>query len=116
MGTSKAYEESIERPHYLIHLPPADPQANVLITSDNPLRACLADFGFMTIAYDDAGGPENISALGAGTTPFAAPELLSPSEFGNNKCQTSKEADMYAFGMVILQVRLRLTPGYVTMG
>ena len=83
-----------------------DPQANILITSDTPVRACLADFGFMAIAYDGAGGPEDTSTLGGGTTPFMAPELLSPSKFGRTKCQVSKVADVYAFGMVILQVRV----------
>ena len=34
-----------------------------------------------------------------------APELLSPLMFGKTKCQVSKEADVYAFGMVVLQVR-----------
>jgi len=58
----------------------------------------------MTIAYDDADGPESTSALGGGTTPFMAPELLAPSKFGKIKCQVSREADVYAFGMVILQV------------
>jgi len=37
-----------------------------------------------------------------------APELLSPSTFGKIKCQASKEADVYAFGVVILQARLCL--------
>ena len=36
-----------------------------------------------------------------------APELLFPSMFGKVKCQVSKEADVYAFGMVILQVSFR---------
>ena len=59
----------------------------------------------MTIVYDDADGPESTSALGGGTTPFMVPELLSPST-GKTKCQVSKEVDVYAFGMVILQVCL----------
>ena len=88
------------------HSSNADPQANILITSDNPARACLADFGFMTIVYDDADGLESTSALGRGTTPFMASELLSLSMFGKTECQVSKEADVYAFGMVILQVCL----------
>ena len=67
----------------------------------------------MTIVYDDASGPENTSTLGEGTTPFAAPELLSASAPGKTKCQPSKETDLYAFGMVILQVRLRRTPEYM---
>ena len=59
----------------------------------------------MTIVYNDAGGSGRTSALGAGTTSFMAPELLSPPTFGKTKYQASKEADVYAFGMVILQVR-----------
>jgi len=35
-----------------------------------------------------------------------APELLSPAMFRKTKCHLSKEADVYAFGMVILQVCL----------
>ena len=35
-----------------------------------------------------------------------APELLSPSMFRKTKFQLSKEADVYAFGMVTLQVCL----------
>ena len=84
------------------------PQANILITSHNPVRACLADFGFMTIVYDEVDGPKTTSALAGGTMPFMAPELLCPSKFGKTKCQVSKEADVYAFGMVILQVRIHL--------
>ena len=62
----------------------------------------------MTIVYDEDGGPESTSALCGGTTPFMAPELLSPAMFRKTRCQVSKEADVYAFGMVILQVRLYL--------
>jgi len=60
----------------------------------------------MTIAYNDAGGPESTSAPCGGTTPFMAPELLSPTMFQKTRCRVSKEADVYAFGMVILQVSL----------
>ena len=62
----------------------------------------------MTIVYDDADGPESTSALCGGTTPFMAPELLSPGMFHKTSCRVSKEADAYAFGMVILQVCLYL--------
>lgn len=37
---------------------------------------------------------------------FMAPELLCPSRFEKAKCQISKEADVYAFGMITLQVYL----------
>ena len=60
----------------------------------------------MAIVYDEGDGPESTSALGGGTTPFMAPELLASAMFGKAKCEVSKEADVYAFGMVILQVCL----------
>jgi len=62
----------------------------------------------MAIVYDDDTGPEITSALCGGTTPFMAPELLSPGMFKKTSSRVSKEADAYAFGMVILQVRLYL--------
>jgi len=37
-----------------------------------------------------------------------APELLSPSTFGKTRREASKEADVYAFGITILQVCLYL--------
>lgn len=61
----------------------------------------------MTIVYD-ADGPKSTTAQGGGTTPFMAPELLCPSNFGKTKCQMSKEADVYAFGIVVLQVCIHL--------
>ena len=62
----------------------------------------------MAIVYDEADGPGGTSVLGEGMTPFKAPELLSPTMFGKAKCRVSKETDVYAFGMVILQVCVRL--------
>lgn len=77
---------------------------SIPITSDNPVRARLADFGFTPIVSDEANGPRGTSSLGGGTVPFMALELLCPSQFGRIECQVSKEADVYAFGMVILRV------------
>jgi len=34
-----------------------------------------------------------------------APELLVPPKFGLDMCTPSKEADIYAMGMVIYEVR-----------
>ena len=68
----------------------------------------------MTIVYDDANASEGTSAQGGGTTPFMAPELLCPPKFGKRRCQVSKEADVYAFGMVILQVCTH-HQGYLTV-
>ena len=45
------------------------------------------------------------SIVGEGATPFMAPELLFPSRFGLEKCTSTKEADIYAMGMVVYQVR-----------
>jgi len=60
----------------------------------------------MAIVYDEDDGPKSTSAQCGGTTPFMAPELLSPGMFNKTSCRVSKEADAYAFGMVVLQVCL----------
>jgi len=60
----------------------------------------------MTIVHDPSLSMESSkSHAGGGTTPFMAPELLVPSKFKLDKCTPSKEADMYAVGMVVYQVR-----------
>jgi serine/threonine protein kinase len=65
----------------------------------------------MTIVYDPSLGMESSkSEVGGGTTPFMAPELLVPSRFGLDKCTPTKEADIYAMGMVIYQVRTARCP------
>ena len=65
----------------------------------------------MTIVHDPGLGMESSkSETGGGTTPFMAPELLLPSKFGLDKCKPSKEADIYAIGMVIYQVRVARRP------
>ena len=59
--------------------PPFDiSKANILMSNDTPPRACLADFGLAT---------------------------LVPSEFGIKGSVPTPEADIYAFGLVIFQVR-----------
>jgi hypothetical protein len=44
--------------------------------------------------------------LEGGTITFMAPELLAPSKFGLKDAIPAKEGDIYAFGLVILQVRV----------
>lgn len=69
---------------------------NILINNESPSRACIADFGLSTIVPSNSFGP---SAMGIGGTPgYIAPELFLEG------AQASKEADMYAFGMVIYEV------------
>jgi len=59
----------------------------------------------MTIVHDPSLGMESSkSAAGGGTVPFMAPELLVPARFGLRRCTPSKEADVYAIGMVTYQV------------
>jgi len=74
------------------------------MSNDNPPRACLADFGFMTMVLDP-GQPISCSAqLEGGTAMFMSPELLVPSKFGFAESIPTPEADIYAFGLVIYQV------------
>ena len=71
----------------------------------DPVSACLADCGLVTIMHDPNLGMESSkSTVNGGSTPFMAPELLVPSRFGLDKCTSSKEADIYAMAMVIYQV------------
>jgi len=74
------------------------------MSNDSPPRACLADFGFMTMVLDP-GQPMSCSTqLEGGTVMFMSPELLVPSRFGFTESIPTPEADIYAFGLVIYQV------------
>jgi len=74
------------------------------MSNDEPPRACLADFGFMTMVLDP-GQPMSCRAqLGSDTVMFMSPELLVPSKFGPTESTLTPEADIYAFGLVIHQV------------
>ena len=79
-------------------------KANVFINNDTPPRACLADFGFITIAFDSVQPMSWSMQFEGGTTTFISPELLAPSRFGKRESVPTPEADIYAFGMVIFQV------------
>ena len=61
----------------------------------------------MTIVYDPNLNMESSTRTQefGGTTPFMPPEHLVPSRFGLDRCTPSKEADIYAMGMVVYQVR-----------
>ena len=79
-------------------------KANVFINNDTPPRACLADFGFITMAFDSVQPMSCSMQFEGGTTTFISPELLAPSRFGKRESVPTPEADIYAFGMVIFQV------------
>ena len=74
------------------------------MSNDAPPRACLMDFGFMTMVLDP-NRPMSCSAqFEGGTLSFMPPELLVPSMFGVDNPIPTPEADIYAFGLVISQV------------
>jgi len=79
-------------------------QANILMSNDSPPRACLADFGFMTMVLDPRQPMSCSAQLEGGTVMFMSPELLVPSRFGFTESIPTPEADIYAFGLVIYQV------------
>ena len=69
-------------------------------------RACLADFGLMSITLDvETTDTITTSARSGGTYRWMSPELLDPRVFDLLRVQPTKESDCYAFGMVIYEVR-----------
>ena len=79
-------------------------QANVLMSNGSPPRACLADFGFMTMVLDPSQPMSCSAQLQGGTLMFMSPELLMPSKFDSTELVPTPEADIFAFGLVIYQV------------
>ena len=79
-------------------------KANIYITNDTSPRACLADFGFMTMVQDPGQNLSCSAQMEGGTSAFMSPELLVPSEFGLKGSTPTSETDIYAFGLVIFQV------------
>lgn len=69
-------------------------------------KACLADFGLMSISLDPETTDITTSAgdTAKGTYRWMSPELFYPKEFGLPKFKLTKESDCYAFGMVIYEV------------
>jgi len=74
------------------------------MSNDTPPRACLADFGFMTVVLDPKQPMSCSAQLEGGTMTFMAPELMVPSKFGFKDSMPTSEADVYAFGLLLFQV------------
>jgi len=74
------------------------------MSNGSPPRACLADFGFMTMVLDPSKPMSCSAQLQGGTLMFMSPELLMPSKFGSTEAVPTPEADIFAFGLVIYQV------------
>jgi len=78
-------------------------QANILVSNDAAPRACLVDFGLMTMVFDPVQPMACSAKLAGDTVTFMSPELLVPSKFGTKDLAPTPEADIYAFGLVIFQ-------------
>ena len=74
------------------------------MSNDVPPRACLADFGFMTMVLNPDSPMPWSAQLEGSTMPFMAPELLAPSNSSTKDSVPTLEADIYAFGLVVFQV------------
>ena len=74
------------------------------MTNHTPPKACLADFGFTTVVFDPREPMSSSFTLEGGTMIFMAPELLAPSKYHLEKVVPTREGDIYAFALVILQV------------
>jgi serine/threonine protein kinase len=74
------------------------------MTNDTPPTACLADFGFTTLVLDPLNPMSSSVTLQGGTMTFMAPELLAPSNYDLENSVPTQKADIYAFGLVLLQV------------
>ena len=85
------------------------PQVNVLI--DSECRARLADFGLAAIVDETTSKTTVLDGKMKGTTRWMAPELFFPDRFGFTgklaKQLPSRETDIYAIGMTILEVSVR---------
>ena len=71
------------------------PKSNILIDGSEHARIC--DFGLTSIAHGDY--TTGLNPEIGHTARWSAPEIL----FG--ECTTSKQADMFSFGMVVVEVR-----------
>lgn len=74
------------------------------MSGDTPPRACLADFGFMSVVPDPYMHAACDFESERGNITFMSPELLVPSFFGMKDSNPVQETDIYAFGLVVFLV------------
>jgi len=90
-------------------------KVNILI--DSGRRARLADFGLTAILDKTTAMTTLTGGEFKGTSRWMAPELILPEEFGFidklEKKLPSKETDIYAIGMTILEVSVRPFPSRI---
>ena len=93
-------------------------QPNTLINNEAPPRACITDFGLCSITSSGSFGPTRTTAgssfvptrtargdtiVSTRTTAGGTPGYMA-SELFDRGARVSKEADMYAFGMLVYEV------------
>jgi len=61
----------------------------------------------MTMIFDPVQPMACSAQLEGGAMTFMSPELLVPQEFGKEGAAPTPQADIYAFGLVIFQVRVQ---------
>ncbi|KAF9641818.1 kinase-like protein, partial [Thelephora ganbajun] len=77
---------------------------NILIKNGATPQACISDFGFSTLTPTMSFVMPASMDECKGTWSHMAPELLHPEKFGLRDGRVSKQADIYAFGMVVYEV------------
>ena len=78
-------------------------KSNILIDSNQTAR--IADFGLTSLLHHPSISISVTAPALGGTLQWMAPELL------DGESRPSKESDIYAFGMVIYEVRRIVSPG-----
>lgn len=85
-------------------------QENVLVSKDG--EALLADFGLSTVINKAENETPTATEIRVqGTVPFSSPELLKDAAYDNahepepRKRSKTVASDVYAYGMLVLQVR-----------
>jgi len=80
-------------------------QANVLVSQEK--KGLLADFGLADIAEVQEDG--SVTRIVEGNGRYLAPELLDPGVVGKKNVNPSPESDMHSFGMLMLEVVIKVT-------
>lgn len=75
-----------------------------MITNESPPRACLSGFGSLFSLDQEYQTLEAADASDGVKWRYLAPELIHPSRFGLEGAKPSQEADVYAFGLLVLEV------------
>ncbi|KAF9785442.1 kinase-like domain-containing protein [Thelephora terrestris] len=90
--------------------------SNVLIANGSPPLACLSGFGSISSSDQEYTMSEPSDAPVGVAWRYLAPELIYPRRFGLTRGDPSKEADVYTFGLLVLEVLTGKVPFDGTKG